>query len=441
MSFMTNIRNLNSNDFRTCCRLSMKFNHFFPFRTFCNMATSQFNPWIVTNLEEFLYFCCPECDERSQSEELFLDHAFEKHPNSKECLIPFICQERIDDNTKYEVKEEIESTEEQSEIKDLQAPDFDFNNVDVKPDVSTIVKQESDYEWNPEESMEFDEPVTEKPKLKKRPKQKLPKAASTKLPQEKTCKDCNAIFPNKEKLKEHKLANHKRTLVCDLCGKGFAYYNSLKIHKLYVHNPEKNFQCDQFEKKYKCMSALIGHKKMQHENVRYPCNQCSMSFKTNQCLTTHKRKVHLGEDMNIHQCNECGKKFHSSGYLSTHIKAVHKKEMSFECQECNSKFAYKSALMSHMRGVHENRRDFVCELCAKAFLSSTYLKHHLAAVHKGVRKFQCKSCDKSYAHLFGLKRHVDTVHEGKRFDCDSCQKSFTQEYHLKQHIETSHGIS
>ena len=129
------------------------------------MATSQFNPWIVTNLEEFLYFCCPECDERSQSEELFLDHAFEKHPSSKDCLIPFICQDNIDDINKYEVKKE-----------HLQAPDIDFKDVDVKPDVSTIVKQESDNEWNAEESMKFDEPVTDKLKPKKKPKLKLPKA-------------------------------------------------------------------------------------------------------------------------------------------------------------------------------------------------------------------------------------------------------------------------
>ena len=54
--------------------------------------------------------------------------------------------------------------------------------------------------------MEFDEPVTDKPKPKKKPKLKPPKAI--KLQQEKTCKECNAKCPNKEKLKEHKLANH-----------------------------------------------------------------------------------------------------------------------------------------------------------------------------------------------------------------------------------------
>ena len=33
------------------------------------------SPWSVTNLEEFLYFCCPECDVKDQSREDFIQHA------------------------------------------------------------------------------------------------------------------------------------------------------------------------------------------------------------------------------------------------------------------------------------------------------------------------------------------------------------------------------
>ena len=34
-----------------------------------------FNPWIVNNLDEFLFFCCPECDTQSPSKALFINHA------------------------------------------------------------------------------------------------------------------------------------------------------------------------------------------------------------------------------------------------------------------------------------------------------------------------------------------------------------------------------
>ena len=43
------------------------------------------NPWNVDNLEEFLYFCCPECDLKESSKMNFLQHALEQHPKAKEC--------------------------------------------------------------------------------------------------------------------------------------------------------------------------------------------------------------------------------------------------------------------------------------------------------------------------------------------------------------------
>ena len=61
------------------------------------------NPWAVGKIEDFLYFCCPECDLSRetiyQSRELFLQHALNQHPKAKECL-PQI-------EIKLELKEEI----------------------------------------------------------------------------------------------------------------------------------------------------------------------------------------------------------------------------------------------------------------------------------------------------------------------------------------------
>ena len=38
------------------------------------------NPWSVENLDEFLYFCCPECDNKTQSKTGFINHAYLNHP-------------------------------------------------------------------------------------------------------------------------------------------------------------------------------------------------------------------------------------------------------------------------------------------------------------------------------------------------------------------------
>ena len=39
------------------------------------------NPWVVEQLEDFLFFCCPECDEKCRTKDEFLQHAHYHHPN------------------------------------------------------------------------------------------------------------------------------------------------------------------------------------------------------------------------------------------------------------------------------------------------------------------------------------------------------------------------
>ena len=39
------------------------------------MDDIEINPWDVGKVEDFLYFCCPECDEKNQSKDLFIQHA------------------------------------------------------------------------------------------------------------------------------------------------------------------------------------------------------------------------------------------------------------------------------------------------------------------------------------------------------------------------------
>ena len=38
------------------------------------------NPWAVEALEEFLYFCCPECNIKSTDKDAFVNHVWSNHP-------------------------------------------------------------------------------------------------------------------------------------------------------------------------------------------------------------------------------------------------------------------------------------------------------------------------------------------------------------------------
>ena len=37
------------------------------------------NPW-TGDLDKYLFYCCPECDERSISKDIFIGHALTHHP-------------------------------------------------------------------------------------------------------------------------------------------------------------------------------------------------------------------------------------------------------------------------------------------------------------------------------------------------------------------------
>ena len=40
------------------------------------------NPWGATNLAEFLFYCCPECDIKFKDSQIFVDHALKTHESA-----------------------------------------------------------------------------------------------------------------------------------------------------------------------------------------------------------------------------------------------------------------------------------------------------------------------------------------------------------------------
>lgn len=52
-----------------------------------NVNENMKNPWFVSSMFDFCYFCCPECEDKSQSKEDFVLHASEYHDGAVEGLI------------------------------------------------------------------------------------------------------------------------------------------------------------------------------------------------------------------------------------------------------------------------------------------------------------------------------------------------------------------
>ena len=71
------------------------------------------NPWNVENIDQFLFYCCPECDMKQESKEQFIIHAVDSHPNSHH-FIPIFgfkdekIEESVEDHDMIKDEENIE---------------------------------------------------------------------------------------------------------------------------------------------------------------------------------------------------------------------------------------------------------------------------------------------------------------------------------------------
>ena len=47
----------------------------YPMKMKQNIKHENNNPWIVSSIFDFQFFCCPECDEKLQEKQDFINHA------------------------------------------------------------------------------------------------------------------------------------------------------------------------------------------------------------------------------------------------------------------------------------------------------------------------------------------------------------------------------
>ena len=83
------------------------------------------NPWDVTTIEDFLQYCCPECDTKSKDSSTFISHALEHHELARSYLSQcdqIVCDEEdIKPDITYftpEIKPEIELKEDEDPLEE-----------------------------------------------------------------------------------------------------------------------------------------------------------------------------------------------------------------------------------------------------------------------------------------------------------------------------------
>ena len=420
------------------------------------MADKIHNPWSAKKWEEFLYFCCPECPEKYQSKELFIDHALNIHPNSQACL------ETIQIEVKYEEKETegrkvgIKSSK---TFKVLSRPKRN------KPNPKYLDDYEYETNTKSQDPLSLDDPNNSNDEKNNiyQPEIKIEDHLEELIENDVISNDETetdektlhkaVVSKSKRKVKSNDFPNE--LLKCDSCEKKFKLKSSLVRHKRQRCGKENIKENVQEKKEDKTCTNIVVHEGEPH----YICNICGKYFKVKHSyrnLRRHIEMVHEGKK-SISQCTICGNTFRSSGYLKIHMRAIHDKIRQWKCEHCPMDFAHKQSWIDHVAHIH-NGVNWICDLCNGSFTLERHLKRHRHQKHEDTinslsenqgTTFPCKVCQKVLNSKELLKFHLIIHHKASKeevdnfpnelLECDSCDKKFSFKSKLTRHKEAAHG--
>ena len=183
------------------------------------------NPWLVEDLDDFYFLCCPECSYKSKDDEAFMDHAVENHPKSKASSVFSEAEQKLSKQHSISKVEKV--------VKVISAPE-NVQNLKKVVKIINFPKTVSSIDLPKEKDVE--------------------KIQLVKKENPDDFDDFKAIESIKHKFVDGKLVltktfekpqvhEKKKPHQCSLCESSFSQKYSLKMHISAVHDGVKPFSC------------------------------------------------------------------------------------------------------------------------------------------------------------------------------------------------------
>ena len=313
--------------------------------------------WRVSSVDDFLLYCCPDCDLKEKNKEEFIKHALSQHPMSANHLGQIIIKEELFEDYSSELKNEI-VTEYNDEFQNDNADDF---YTDILPE--------------PEINITTNESITQ---IVHEGKKKW------------TCNICHNLFTIKQSAKQHVLNIHKGSEQQDVKDQHELIENETSA------TASMKYECESCDKIFTQSIFLKQHIKRIHSEKHFNCDICDKSYTTARKLMEHKRKIHKDE---------------VKEETDTNIKNSKNSNESYSCQFCGTICAHKQTLHKHIKNIHENQPTIVCDLCGKLFRSKTSLKDHILCIHEGRKDHKCSTCGRQFSQSGTLNTHIKLVNK------------------------------
>ena len=135
--------------------------------------------------------------------------------------------------------------------------------------------------------------------------------------------------------------------------------------------------CDKCGEKFVHAKTLRAHISRVHENIKFPCLSCSMTFGSKMQLIHHQRSVHSTDER--FQCKHCPFRNGDLAKLRNHEQRH--EDPQFKCKYCPKKLSTMQTLAWHERH-HTGEKPFKCSMCESAFVSPRGIAQHMRGAHK-----------------------------------------------------------
>lgn len=284
-----------------------------------------------------------------------------------------------------------------------------------------------------------------------------------------SCSKCGRSSSDKFEIKRHIRWVHLKagtSFKCGTCGKVFLRKRSLTTH-MTVHMTVKPFQCDQCDKSYTTLGALLFHKNTHHskpssvKKQEMACEKCDRVFRSKNAFDKHKQwhewkstrdmpedQVFLVEntedqdpfDDYVFKCRICEAEFENTEKKEfvKHMISIHKKKtclVLLPCNKCEKSLKGLPRLKKHLR-IHSGKK-YACSVCGLPIIDEHHFKKH-KRVHTGEdKKYVCNVCEKRFVRRHDLDNHMYLHSDKKPFPCALCDKSYTTETALDFHVKNS----